>query len=66
MNLSSGQGAIPDRQYSLRAKDQTLIRCNSVTDGIVQMEEDMTRNALLVQQAGHFLNSNHISKEKNE
>lgn len=38
---SSGQGVIPDRQYSLRAKK--LIWSNSITDGKVRMREDMIK-----------------------
>jgi len=30
--MSSGQGEIPDRQYSLRSGKQ-MMRCDSVTDG---------------------------------
>ena len=37
-NSSSGQGEIPDRQYSLRAI--WLIRRNPVTDGKVRMKGD--------------------------
>lgn len=53
---------IPDRQYSLRAM---LMWCDSTTDGIVRMEEDMSGKPCRRRVQG-FLNPKHISQENYE
>lgn len=53
---------IPDWQYSLRAM---LMWCDSTTDGIVRMDEDMSGKPCLHRVQG-FLYPKHISRENYE